>query len=87
VAVAFKGQDVRGDAVEEPAVVRNHDHAAREREQRLFERAQRVHVQIVRRFVEQQQVAVLLQQLGEVAGDCAGRPDSVPTSLLLIAAP
>ena len=35
-------------------------------EQRLFERAQRVDVEVVGRLVEQQQVAALPQQLGEV---------------------
>ena len=40
--------------------------AAREIEQRLFERAQRVDVEIVRGLVEQQQVAALLEQLRQV---------------------
>ena len=66
VAVAFEGQDVGGDAVEEPAVVRDDDRAAGEVEQRLFERAQGVDVEVVGRFVEQQQVAAPLQQLRQV---------------------
>src|SRR5262249_7599789 len=45
--IALERQDVRGDAVEEPAIVRNHDSAAGEREQRFFERAQRFDVEVV----------------------------------------
>ena len=35
-------------------------------DQRLFQRPQRVHVEVVRRLVEQQQVAAATQQLGQV---------------------
>ena len=52
VAVALERQDVRCDAVKEPAVVRGDDRASGERQQRFFQRAQGVHVQIVRRFVQ-----------------------------------
>ncbi len=54
---------MRGDAVEEPAVVADHDHAAREVEKRFLQRAQRVDVEIVRRLVEQQDVRPGLQHL------------------------
>jgi hypothetical protein len=47
VAIALKGEDVGGDAVEEPAVVADDHGAAGEILQRLFERAQRVDVEIV----------------------------------------
>jgi hypothetical protein len=57
---------VRGDAVEEPAVVADDDGAAGEVEQRLLERPQRVDVEVVGRLVEQQQVAAGAQQLGQV---------------------
>ena len=66
LAVALEGQHVRGDAIEEPAIVADDDGAAGEVEQRLLERAQRVDVEIVGRLVEQQQVAALLQQLRQV---------------------
>ena len=42
------------------------DGAAGEVEERLLERAQRVDVEIVRRLVEQEQVAAALEQLGQV---------------------
>src|SRR3569833_2285867 len=38
--IAFEREDVGGDAGEEPAVVRDHHHAASEFEQRVFQRAQ-----------------------------------------------
>jgi hypothetical protein len=66
LAVALEGEDVGGDAVEEPAVVADHHGAAGEVEQRLFQRAQRVDVEVVGRLVEQQQVAAALEQLGQV---------------------
>src|SRR5258708_1679552 len=54
--IAFEGEDVRGDAVEEPAVVADDEHAAGEFDERVLERPQRFHVEVVRRFVEQQDV-------------------------------
>src|SRR3546814_7508650 len=64
--VALEGEDVGGDAVQEPAVVRDHEGVARELEQRVFERAQGLDVEVVGRFVEQQHVAALQQRLGQV---------------------
>ncbi len=46
-----------GDAVEEPAIVGDDSDAAGEFEQRIFERAQGFHVEVVGGFVEQQHVA------------------------------
>jgi hypothetical protein len=59
-------EDVGGDAVEEPAIVADDDGAAGEGEQRVLEVAQGVDVEVVGRLVEQQQVAALFDQLGEV---------------------
>src|SRR5919202_2902301 len=64
--VALEGQHVRGDPVQEPAVVGDDDGAAGEAEQRLLEREQRVDVEVIRRLVEQEEVAPGAQQLGEV---------------------
>src|SRR4051812_40157227 len=49
MALAFEGEDVGRDAVEEPAIMADDDGAARKVLQRLFERAQRVDVEIVGR--------------------------------------
>src|SRR6187402_2566568 len=47
LAVAFEGQDVRGDAIEEPAIMADDHGATREIEHGGFQRAQRVDVQVV----------------------------------------
>ena len=51
VRIAFKGQDVSRYAIKEPAVVTNYDGAAAKVLQRFLERAHRVYVEVVRRFV------------------------------------
>src|SRR5207244_1755107 len=65
-ALALEGQDVGGDAVEEPAVVADDHRAAREVDERVLHGAQRVDVEVIGRLVEQQHVAAAAQQLGEV---------------------
>src|SRR3569623_1574213 len=65
-AVALEGEDVSGDAVEEPAVVRDHHGAAGEVQLRFFQRPQRFDVEIVGRFVKQQHVAAAFEQLREM---------------------
>src|SRR5215469_1710370 len=64
--VTLEGEDVRRNAVEEPAIVRDHHRTAGEVEQRLLERAQRFDVEIIGRFVQQQHVAAGAQHLGQV---------------------
>src|SRR3546814_13343751 len=54
LAVALEGEAVGGDAIEEPAVVRDDEHAAGELGDRFFQRAQGVDVEIVGRLVEPQ---------------------------------
>src|SRR2546430_13862290 len=56
-AVALEDEEVRGDPVEEPAVVADDHDAPGEVEQRLLERAERVDVEIVRRLGQEQHVA------------------------------
>ena len=63
MAVALERQDVRAQAIEEEAIVADDHGTARERLQRLFERTQRFDVEVIGRFVEQQDVAALLQHL------------------------
>jgi hypothetical protein len=64
--VAFGGQDVRADAVQEPAVVRDHHARPGEFGEGIFERTQRLNVEIVRRFVEKKHVAAREKRLREV---------------------
>ena len=65
-ALALEGQHVGGDAVEEPAVVADHHRASGEGDERVLERAERVHVEVVGRFVEQQHVGAGFQHLGQM---------------------
>ena len=51
LVVALPRQDVRGDAVEEPAVMGDHHGAARELDERVLERLQRLDIEVVRRLV------------------------------------
>src|SRR4026208_518187 len=54
--VSLEREDVRRDAIEKPAVVRDHNGTSRKVAQRFLERSQRIDVQIVRRLVQQQQI-------------------------------
>ena len=66
LAVAFEGEHMGRDPVEKPAIVGDHDHAPGKIFQRFFERAQRVHIQVIGRFVEQQNVGAFLQHLRQM---------------------
>src|SRR3954465_11874377 len=66
LGIPLKGQYVCGDTVEEPPIVRDHYRTAGKINERLFERAQRVDVEIVRRLVEQQKISARFQELGQV---------------------
>jgi len=63
LAVAFEGENMGRNPIEKPAIVGDHHRAAGEVLQCLFKRAQRVHIQIVRRFIEQQNVRAFFQHL------------------------
>src|SRR5215510_10677820 len=66
LAVAFEGKDMSRDPIQEPAIVRDDNGTTSETFQRLFERAQSVHIQIVRWFIEQQNVGAFLQHLRQM---------------------
>ena len=85
LAVALEREHVRGDAVEEPAVVADDDGAAGEALEAVLERAQRVDVEVVGRLVEQQHVAAALEHLGEVHA-VALAAGQVADALLLVGA-
>ena len=46
LGVALEGEDVRGDAVQEAAVVADAHHTAREVQDRLLERAERIYLEV-----------------------------------------
>src|SRR5256886_14440111 len=84
--LVLEGQDVRGDPVEEPAVVTDHHGAARKVEQGLLERTQGVHVEVVRGLVEQQEIRTAPEHRGEV-GPVALPAREAGHTLLLVAPP
>ena len=66
LGVALEGEHVGGDAVEEPAVVADHYGTPGKRQQGLLQRAQRVDIEVVGGFVQQQDVPAGLQDLGQL---------------------
>ena len=66
VAVPFERQNVRGDAIQKPAIVADHHHATGEVQDRFLQGSQRVDIQVVGRLVQQQQVRTLAQQRGQM---------------------
>src|SRR5262245_59592725 len=66
LTIALKGEHVGRNPIQKPAIVADDNRAAGEIEQRFLEGTKRIDVEVVRRFVEQQQVAASPQQLGEV---------------------
>src|SRR5208337_83418 len=66
MAVAFESEDVRGEPVEEEAIMADDHGAAGEILQRRLKARQRLHVEVVRRLVEEEQIPALLQHLGQM---------------------
>ena len=63
--IAERAEDLRRYAVEEGAVMADHDDRAVIGRERFFERVERVHVQIVGRFVKHQKVGGPREREGE----------------------
>src|SRR5437762_12888154 len=62
---AFESENRGANAIQEIAIVTDHDDAAAEGDERFLEQAQRSEIEIVRRFVEHQNVAAALQDFSE----------------------
>ena len=78
VAVPLEGDDVGGQAIEEPPVVGDDDHRSGEARDPFFQGAERVDVEIVGRFVEKEEVrpsAEKLREMDAVAFTTRQRPD------------
>ena len=65
-AVAFKGQDMGGDAIQEPAVMADDDSAAGEVFEGLFQGPQGVDIEVIGRFIKQDNIGTRLQHPGEM---------------------
>ena len=76
---AVEGEQFVGDAVEERTVVADHHHDARPVVEEVLERPQRVEVEVIGGFVEEQHVRLLdqgeqqLQAAALAAAECADR--------------
>src|SRR6516165_1500458 len=66
LAVTLEGEDMGSDPVEKPASVADDDGAARVLEQRLFESAQGVDIEIVSRLIEEQYIGAGFEHLGDM---------------------
>src|SRR5256885_10115073 len=64
-ALAFESENRGANAIQEIAIVTDHDNAAAEGDERFLEQAQRSEIEIVGRFVEHQHVAAALQNFCE----------------------
>src|SRR5437773_824985 len=64
-AFAFEREDRGANTIQKIAIMTDHDDAAAEGDERFLEQAQRSEIQIVRRFVEHQNVAAALQDFSE----------------------
>src|SRR5437762_9551318 len=62
---AFESENRGAHAIQEIAIVTDHDDAAAEGDERFLEQAQCSEIEIVRRFVEHQNVAASLQDFSE----------------------
>ena len=56
-SMSFEDKQMRADAVQEETIVADDHRATRERAKGIFQNTHRVDVQVVRRFVQQQQIA------------------------------
>src|SRR5437868_10069563 len=65
MAFAFESEDRGANAIQEIAIVTDHDNAAAEGDERFLEQAQRPEIEIVGRFIEHQNVAAALQNFCE----------------------
>src|SRR5882724_10763110 len=76
-AIAFKGENMTRDAVEKPAIVRYHHRAARKVLQAFLERTDRVHIEVVGGFVEEDEIRAALQKTRQMnAVALAAREDA-----------
>src|SRR5262245_66396564 len=85
MALALESENMGGDAIEKPAIVADDDGAAGEILQRLFQRAQRIDVEIVGRLVEQKNVGSRFEHIGEMHA-VALAAGELPDLLLLVGA-
>ena len=65
-AVSFKSQNVGGDAIQKPAVMADHHNATGKIFKGLLEGSQRIDIQVIGGFIQQQDIGCLLQHQGQM---------------------
>ena len=65
-ALTFKGQNMGGDAIEEPPVMADHHHGARKVFEGLLQRPQGIHIQVICGLVQKKDVRSFLEHSCEV---------------------
>ena len=81
--VALEGEDVRADAIEEPAVVRDNNGTSGEGFETFLEGAERVHVDVVRRLVEEEDVGFGLERERQMEAVTLAAREDAATFLLV----
>ena len=64
MTIPFEREDVGCDSVQEITIVRDEYHTAREFFDRFLERTERLHIEIVGRLIENQDIRSRQEQLG-----------------------
>jgi hypothetical protein len=64
ITLALKSHDVSADAVQKPAVVADDDRCSGKLENRVFQSAERINIQVVRRFVQEKEISAGFEHLG-----------------------
>lgn len=77
VAISFKCNNMRGESIEKPAIVGNHNDATSKVGNTFFERTQRINVEIIRRFIEKQQIRTATKEFSKMHA-MRSPPESVP---------
>ena len=81
--VALEGEDVRTDAIDEPAVVRDDDGSSGEGFEAFFQGSERVHINIVRWLVEEEDVGFGLQRERQMEAVTLAAREDAATFLLV----
>ena len=81
--VALEGEDVCADTIEEPAVVRDNNGTSGEGFEAFFQGAERVHVNVVRRLVEEEDVGFGLQRERQMEAVTLAAREDAATFLLI----
>src|SRR2546426_11575688 len=81
--IPLESENVCGDTIEKPPIVRDHHGTTGEIDERFLQRSQSIDIEIIRRLVEQQEIPTRLEQLGKMKSVSLSARET-PNFLLLI---